>query len=86
MEGAPIGKAFQALPVVEYYLHPHRRVGRWKHGSMSQPEGQATVRAVTLFSCCQQDTCFRRTSGSPTTETSHGQSRTQRCCPDNRPH
>jgi peptidase E len=86
MEGAPTGKAFQALAVVEYYLHPHRRVGRWKHTSMSQPVGQAKVRTVTLFSYCQQDTCFRRTSGIPTTETSHGQSRTQRCCPEKRTH
>jgi hypothetical protein len=86
VEDAPKGKAFQALLVVENYLHPHRSAGRWKHGSMSQPEGQATVRAVTLVAFCQQDTCFRRTSFSLTTETSHGQSGTQRCCPDKSPH
>jgi hypothetical protein len=83
---APGAKAVHALPVVEDYLHPHRIVGRWKHGSTSQPEGQATVRAVTLVVYCQQDTCFRRTSGSLTAETSHGQSRTHSRCPDNSPH
>ena len=86
VEDTPREKDFQALPVVEDYLHPHRSVGRWKNGSISQPEGQTTVRSVTLVAYCQHGTCFRRTSGSLTAETSHGQSRTQRCCPDKSPH
>lgn len=84
MDDTPRGKDFQALPVAEDYLHPHRSVGRWKHGSTSQ-SGQATVRFVTLLAVVSRAR-FRRTSGSVTTVTSHGQSRTQRCCPEKSPH
>jgi hypothetical protein len=41
---------------------------------------------VTSLAYCRQDTCFRHTTGSLTTDATHGQPRTQRCCPDNSPH